>query len=210
MTIGLTLASASATARSTALAAQKTQIESLEARNSREAQRNAETSEKTGLEGLGISASRVKADSATIGQLLSIAFTWDSGDAYEIARTELQDRFDLSEKDAFFRTFMPPSRFNRDADGKRYYYIDAVGLNSALGRNTDTEVVAVTGTRYRYAVMADVVLTIDGSASINQPQPAVPRPTATRRVLVYVTLDARGRLSELAAIAASGSTRTSR
>jgi hypothetical protein len=208
--IGVVLAGANAAARSTTLAAQKSQIRSLEASSSHETQRKTDVSEKNGLEGLGVSASRIRTDTATIGQLLTIAFTWDSGEAYETARESLQDRFDLSERSAFLQTFMPPSRFNRDVNGKRYYYIDAVGLNSMLGRNIDAEVVAVTGTRYRYAVMADVVVSADGPAQTDGPGPSLPQSTATRRVLLYVTVDARGAVSELVGVPPSGSTRTSR
>jgi hypothetical protein len=210
VTIGVVLAGASAAARSSGLAAQKSQIRALEASSSQEAQRKTDTSEKNGLEGLGISASRIKADTATIGQLLTMAFTWDSGEAYETARESLQDRFDLSERSAFFQTFMPPSRFNRDVNGKRYYYLDAVGLNSMLGRDIDAEVVAVTGTRYRYAVMADVVVSADGPAQADRPGTSLPPSTATRRVLLYVTVDARGTISDLVGVPPSGSTRTSR
>jgi hypothetical protein len=207
---GVVAAGTSAVTRSTALAAQKSQIRSLEDSYSHETQRKADISEKNGLEGLGLSASRIKADSATIDQLLTMAFTWDSGLAYETARESLQDRFDLSDKSAFLQTFMPPSRFNRDANGKRYYYIDAVGLNSALGRNIDTEVVAVTGTRYRYAVMADVVVSADGPAQTDSQGTALPPSTATRRILLYITLDARGTISDLVGVPPSGPARTSR
>ncbi|MFK4087296.1 hypothetical protein ACI2LF_24525 [Kribbella sp. NPDC020789] len=203
-------AATSAATRSTALAAQKSQIRSLEARNSHETQRKADISEKNGLDGLGVSASRIKADTATIGQLLTMAFTWDSGQAYETARGSLQDRFDLSDRSAFLQTFMPPSRFNRDVNGKRYYYIDAVGLNSVLGRNIDTEVVAVTGTRYRYVVMADVVVSTDGPAQTDGQGTSLPPSTAIRRVLLYVTVDARGTISDLVGVPPSGPTRTSR
>lgn len=208
--IGAVLVSTSGAARSSTLAAQRSQIRSLEAADSHEGQRQADISEKNGLEALGISASRVKADTATIGQLLTMAFTWDSGEAYETARESLQDRFDLSEKSAFFQTFMPPSRFNRDVNGKRYYYIDAVGLNAALDRTIDAEVVTVAGTRYRYAVMADVVVTADGPAQTDGASPSLPQSTATRRVLLYITIDARGTLSELIGVPPSGSTRASR
>lgn len=208
--IGAVLASANSTARSANLAEQRSQIRSLEAAHSRESQEQADISEKRGLEALGISGSRVKADTATIGQLLTTAFTWDSGEEYETARETLQDRFDLSERSAFFQTFMPPSRFNRDVNGKQYYYIDAVGLNAALDRSIDVEVVAVAGTRYRYAVMADIVATADGPARTEGASPSMPRSTATRRVLLYVTIDARGKISELIGVPPSGSTRTSR
>lgn len=207
---GVIVAGASAVGQSQALAAQESQIRSLEAASSQRGQQEAETSEKNGLEGLGVSASRVRADTATIGQLLSIAFTWDSGDAYETARESLKDRFGLSEKDAFLETFIPPSRFNEDVNGKRRYYVDAIAMTSALGRDVDVEVVEVAGTRYRYAVMADIEVGADGPAQTGGRGQATSQQTAIRRVLIYVTVDTDGTVSDLVGIPPSGSTRSSR
>lgn len=206
---GIILATAEAVDQSRHLAAQESQVRSLQASSSQDARQEAEVSEKTVLAGTGISAARVRKDTATLAQLLSMAFTWDSGETYELARESLKDRFGLSEKDAFLQTFLPPSRFNEDASRKRRYYIDAIAMTSAVSRNLDVDVVEVAATRYRYAVIADIEVGVSSAAQNGEGQPTR-QPTATRRVLLYATVSADGTVSNLTGIAPSGSTRFSR
>ena len=159
------------------------------------------------MQSLGVSQSRIHDDTQIVDRLVKTAFTWDSGQAYEAARRDLKERYHLSEDEQFLKQFMPPARFNEDAAGKRYYYIDTQGLNSAVNADADLEVVKVTADEYTYAVQVEVAVTSD---AVSQNKVAPDRVKSYRTVLVYLTVDAQGKVSGLSAIPAGGSTRHSR
>ena len=159
------------------------------------------------MQSLGVSQSRIHDDTQIVDRLVKTAFTWDSGQAYETARRDLKERYHLSEDEQFLKQFMPPARFNEDASGKRYYYIDTQGLNSAVNADADLEVVKVTADEYTYAVQIEVAATSD---AVSQNKVAPDRVKSYRTVLVYLTVDAQGKVSGLSAIPAGGSTRHSR
>lgn len=159
------------------------------------------------MQSLGVSQSRIHDDTQIVDRLVNTAFTWDSGQAYEAARRDLKERYHLSEDEQFLKQFMPPARFNEDASGKRYYYIDTQGLNSAVNADADLEVVKVTADEYTYAVQVEVAATSD---AVSQNKVAPDRVKSYRTVLVYLTVDAQGKVSGLSAIPAGGSTRHSR
>ena len=159
------------------------------------------------MQSLGVSRSRIHDDTQVVDRLVKTAFTWDSGQAYEAARRDLKERYHLSEDEQFLKQFMPPARFNEDASGKRYYYIDTQGLNSAVNADADLEVVKVTADEYTYAVQVEVAATSD---AVSQNKVAPDRVKSYRTVLVYLTVDAQGKVSGLSAIPAGGSTRHSR
>lgn len=159
------------------------------------------------MQSLGVSQSRIHDDTQIVDRLVKTAFTWDSGQAYEAARRDLKERYHLSEDEQFLKQFMPPARFNEDASGKRYYYIDTQGLNSAVNADADLEVVKVTADEYTYAVQVEVAVTSD---AVSQDKVAPDRVKSYRTVLVYLTVDAQGKVSGLSAIPAGGSTRHSR
>ncbi|UJW28867.1 hypothetical protein L3Q67_26895 [Saccharothrix sp. AJ9571] len=158
------------------------------------------------LHSVGVSRARLDGDARMIAALVETAFTWDSSAAYDQARAELKAKYGLSEDDVFFTEFMPPSRYNSDAGGQRYHYIDAQGLNSSAGDDLDIEVVRVSAGDYTYAVLADVAVTSD---AIEQNNANPGRITAQRRMLLVVTVDAEGGVSGLSGVPASGSTRHS-
>ncbi|MFD2794662.1 hypothetical protein ACFS27_13980 [Promicromonospora vindobonensis] len=188
------------------LARQEARIDELAGRLADVEQENDERVEVNVLESLGVSRSRMDTDAAVIESLLDVAFTWDSGVAYDEARERLKDRFGLTEDDVFLQEFMPPSRFNEVRDGQRYYYIDAVGLNSAIGDDPDIEVVEVRASDYAYAVLVDIAITSDAVSRNDANSASV---TAHRPMLLFVTVDADGAVSELSGVPASGSTRHS-
>ncbi|MCX8452959.1 hypothetical protein [Paenarthrobacter ureafaciens] len=159
------------------------------------------------MQSLGVSQSRIHDDTQIVDRLVKTAFIWDSGQAYEAARRDLKERYHLSEDEQFLKQFMPPARFNEDASGKRYYYIDTQGLNSAVNADADLEVVKVTADEYTYAVQVEVAATSD---AVSQNKVAPDRVKSYRTVLVYLTVDAQGKVSGLSAIPAGGSTRHSR
>jgi hypothetical protein len=159
------------------------------------------------MQSLGVSQSRIHDDTQIVDRLVKTAFTWDSGQAYEAARRDLKERYHLSEDEQFLKQFMPPARFNEDAAGKRYYYIDTQGLNSAVNADADLEVVKVTADEYTYAVQIEVAATSD---AVSQNKVAPDRVKSYRTVLVYLTVDAQGKVSGLSAIPAGGSTRHAR
>lgn len=169
-------------ARAEALSDQRSQIETLQART-QELENAAAASYESGLSvGLGIRPSRVATDVQLIQDMVTTAFTWDSGEAYEQAREALLDEFSLSETDPFLATILPPATYNVDKNGTRYYYVDSLGLTSSLDGMVSAEPVAVTGTDYRYAVVATVDMT---STKGNGGQ----------SLLLYVTVTAEGAFS---------------
>ncbi|MFB7917088.1 hypothetical protein [Streptomyces sp. NPDC056061] len=201
-----TLAAITWSGQHTATKAQESRIGQLEGRLKTAQLKNSERVEQDTLEALGISQRRLDADSRIVTRLAETAFTWDSGAAYERARAQLKDRYALTEDDAFLREFMPPSRYNEDDTGKRYYYIDTAGLNSAVGDAPDIEVVKVAAGDYAYAFLVDVAVTSD---SVERNSASPEKVTAHRRMLLFVTVDAEGGVSGLSGIPASGSTRLS-
>ena len=146
------------------------------------------------MTGLGISQGRLNKDARVISDLAGTVFTWDSGLAYEEARTQLKDRYQLAEDDAFLTGFMPPSRYNVDTEGERYYYIDAMGLNSSVEGEPDIEVVKAVVGEYTYAVMVDVRVSSDAIEQTGVTRDPV---TAQRRMLIFLTVDAEGDVSGL-------------
>ncbi|MER6520108.1 hypothetical protein ABT246_25040 [Streptomyces sp. NPDC001553] len=190
-----------------ALAEQGAQINGIEEQLADIQKTNAEQANADVMAALGVSQNRLSTDGERITSLLSTAFTWDTGQGYEAARASLASRFDLAENETFLKSFMPPSRFSEDSQGRRYYYIDTVGLNSALGANPDIEVVDVKAGLYTYAVLADVEVTSDATSQNRASKASV---TAHRRALLFVTVDAQGRVSNLSGTPASGETRYSK
>ncbi|KAB7839530.1 hypothetical protein [Streptomyces mobaraensis] len=189
------------------LAEQEAQISDVEGQLAGIQKKNAEQVNADVTAALGVSQNRLSTDGERIKSLLSMAFTWDSGQSYEAARESLKSRFGLTENETFLKSFMPPSRFNEDAQRRRYYYIDAVGLNSALGEDPGIEVVDVKAGVYTYAVLADTEVTFD---AVSQNQASKASVTAHRRALLFATVDAQGKVSNLSGVPASGETRYSR
>ncbi|MFD7537482.1 hypothetical protein [Streptomyces sp. NPDC059819] len=189
-----------------ALTAQEARINDAEEHLAGIRAKNTELVHAAVMAALGVSQDRLHADGERINSLLSLAFTWDSGQSYEAARARVKSRFGLTENEMFLKSFMPPSRFNEDPQGRRYYYIDAVGLNSALGADADIEVVDVKADVCTYAVLVDVAVTSD---AVSQNKASKASVTAHRRVLLFVTVDARGEVSNLSGVPASGETRHS-
>jgi hypothetical protein len=189
--------------------AQSDRIEILEQRvRTAQAAKARETDENT-LEALGVTTARAKTDTVAINQFLATAFSWSSGEEFEQARETLKRRYGLAEFDDFLMHFLPPSRFNEDSTGERYYWIDSVGLNSEVGDDVEVEVVRVQGTDYHYVVMADLEFSSDFTDTTGQDGNAAMQPVAQRRVLVYLTIDGAGDFHRVRGIPASGTTRHS-
>ncbi|MGW6600525.1 hypothetical protein [Streptomyces sp. NPDC055036] len=188
------------------LAGQEARIREVKEQLAGIQKKNAERVDADVLQALGISRNRLSTDGGRIKSLLEMTFTWDSGQRYEMARERLKSRFGLTENDVFLKSFMPPSRFNEDEQGRRYYYIDMAGLNSALGEDPGIEVVDVKADDYTYAVLADVEVTSDAVTQNSTSRASV---TALRRMLLFVTVDAQGTVSNLTGVPASAETRHS-
>ncbi|MFF8914179.1 hypothetical protein ACF08M_12845 [Streptomyces sp. NPDC015032] len=201
-----TVAGATWSGQQAALAEQQAKIQDAEGRLTGIQKKNAEQVNADLMAALGVSQNRLSTDGERIKSLLSTAFTWDSGQGYEAAREGLKSRFGLTEDDAFLKSFMPPSRFNEDSQGRRYYYIDTVGLNSSLGADPDIEAVDAKAGVYTYAVLADVEATSD---AVSQNKASKASVTAHRRALLFITVDAQGKVSDLSGVPASGETRHS-
>lgn len=188
------------------LEAQRTRIQGLEGELQQAQTKNSERVEEDVLSALGVSRGRLNRDSPILTDLVKTAFTWDSGESYEQARTEVKDRFGLTEEDPFLTSFMPPSRYSTDADGKRYYYIDAQGMNSAVKGDPSIDVVKVAAGDYRYAVVVTIDVTSDAVERNNANKGQY---SASRQALLLVTVDSAGHVSDVSGVPASGSTRHS-
>ncbi|MFJ5724722.1 hypothetical protein [Streptomyces sp. NPDC093149] len=206
LTVVATAAGVTWSSQHAALAEQEAQINDVEGHLAGVQKKNAEQVNADVMAALGVSQNRLSTNGERIRSLLSMAFTWDSGQSYEAARESLKSRFGLTENKTFLKSFMPSSRFNEDSQGRRYYYIDTVGLNSALGADPDIEVVDVKAGVYTYAVLADVEVTSD---AVTQSKSSKASVTAHRRALLFVTVDAQGKVSNLSGVPASGETRYS-
>lgn len=207
LTVVATVVGATWNSQHATLAGQEAQTNDVEKHLAGIQKKNAEQVNADVMAALGVSQKRLSTDGERIKSLLSMAFTWDSGQSYEVARASLKSRFGLIENETFLKSFMSPSRFSEDSQGRRYYYIDTVGLNSALGADPDIEVVDIKAGVYTYAVLADVEVTSDTMSQNKANKASV---TAHRRALLFVTVDAQGKTSNLSGVPASGETRYSR
>lgn len=196
-------------AQSNGLTEQEQHIATMSASLTEQAQRTKAQTVSNAYEALGASGSRITADRQTIAQMLSIALSWDSGDSYEQVRETLTKRYKLAEDSAFLTKFMPPATFNQTSDGARYYYLDGVGLNSNLSSDgVQTEFLSANGVEYRYAVIADVVMSSDTPVEQTGEERQA-NPSVTRSTLLYVSTNAEGKILDIEGIPATGVTRHS-
>ncbi|MFG1858912.1 hypothetical protein ACGFJT_44255 [Actinomadura geliboluensis] len=191
------------------LAEQEAEITKLQGDLQQRRRAEAEVVDENAAKALGVTATRLESDEAIITPLLSTAFTWDSGAAYENARESLRRKYGLAGDDGFLRDFIPPALYTVDGKGKKHYLFDRRGVRATLGGDPEITVVQVTGTKYRYAVIADLVFRPKRQAANGRGERAV-SPSVTRRVLLWITLDGEGAVSDLSGIFATGTTRSSR
>jgi hypothetical protein len=139
---------------------------------------------------LGTNARRVTTDTALIREFVRTVVTWKSGEEYAAARESVMRRYKLTPESQFMKVYFQEPVSNRDSSGKTFYAVDADGLNSSLG-TVDVKVLGVSGTAYRYMVLADIASSSnDGKAS------------ASRTSVIYLTLDSEGVMSEVSGYAA--------
>lgn len=152
---------------------------------------------------LGVDTERLARDRRMMEQLVGVAFTWDSGQTYSLAREQLVTEFAIADDSTFLTEFMPPSRFNVDADGRQYHALDATGLSSRVAGPIVMDVVGVRATEYHYVVMVTVEMSIVDVDFGSQPP-------VTRTALLEVVTDAGQRVLSLKGVPGSGVTKTSR
>lgn len=146
----------------------------------------------------GTSARRVAADTESIRQFVRTVATWSSGAEYEAARESVVRRYKLDKDSQFMKVYFQEPVSNRDSSGDTFYAVDAEGLNSHLA-SVEVKVLGVSGTAYRYMVLADIAASSnDGKA------------TATRTSVVFLTLDGEGVMSEVSGYAAASKPLTSK
>lgn len=203
--VGFVLAKESQTQE---LTAQRAQMSDLRSRIEAAQRGKVAHQDTTIAQVTGISPERVESDSRAIKEFLGLAFTWKSGEGYESVRESLIRRYKFTEKDQFISEFMPPSRFNADSSGKRYYYIDALGLTSDFDEaGARIQVLEVSGTDYHYVVMADISVSAKATDTKGTPDLTA---RAVRTTLVYLSVDAEGKISAVRGIPASGTTHGSK
>lgn len=146
----------------------------------------------------GTNAARVTADTLKIREFVRTVATWKSGAEYAAARDSVMRRYKLAGDSQFMTTYFGAPVANRDSSGNTFYAVDADGLNSSLS-TADVRVLGVTGTAYRYMVLADIASSSnDGKAS------------AVRTSAIYLTLDGDGLMSDVSGYAAGGRTLNSK
>ncbi len=96
------------------------------------------------------------ADTMAVQELAKLVFTWDDHASYEAARQKLVAEYGAQTDDALLTVMMPADSTTTDADGKKYSYIDAAGLNMRLV-GTRTWLVSDDGRTREYASLAQVV-----------------------------------------------------
>ena len=147
---------------------------------------------------LGTDARRVTADTALIRQFLKTVASWNSGAEYAEARDSVMRKYKLPKDGQFMKVYFQEPVSNRDSSGKTFYAVDADGLNSRL-EGLDAMVLGVSGTEYRYMVLADIASSSsDGKAS------------ASRTSVIYLTLDGEGVMSKVSGYAAGSKALTSK
>lgn len=186
--------------------AQDTQIRDLERTLADVEREHAETVDATMIDALGVSRTRVASDTRTITTLLRTAFTWDSGETYVAARERVKNRYGLAEDDPFLVDFLAPAQYTVDAEGRRHYRIDTVGLHSSLSGEPSIGVARVVGTDYHYTVLAEVAATSD---VVDPGQASTSAVTSHRTMLLFLRLDAEGVVSGLVGYPAGGQARHS-
>jgi hypothetical protein len=147
---------------------------------------------------LGTNARRVTADTALIREFVRTVATWKSGAEYVAARESVMRRYKLSKDSQFMKVYFQEPVSNRDSSGTTFYAVDADGLNSNLS-TVDVKVLGVSGTAYRYMMMADIASSSnDGKAS------------ASRTSVIYLTLDGEGVMSDVSGYASGAKALTSK
>lgn len=147
---------------------------------------------------LGTNDRRVTADTALIREFVRTVATWKSGEEYVAARESVMRRYKLAKDSQFMKVYFQEPVSNRDSSGKTFYAVDADGLNSNLA-TLDVKVLAVSGTAYRYMVLADI-------ASSSNDRKA----SASRTSVIYLTLDGDGIMSDVSGYAAASKALTSK
>lgn len=196
-------------ARQWALDAQESRLASLSVERDRKVAQAAEKTDQNVLAALGVTASRLDTDEKVIKRLLTKAFAWDSGSSYEQARTQLVERYGLSARDQFLRTFLPPARSASNAEGKQVYFLDERGLRSQLGDSLHVDVIGASGTDYRYVVRTEVAFRT-GVVPARANGTKVPVPIVTRPMLINITVGGDGRITGLTGIPGGGPKLTSK
>lgn len=188
------------------LGSQQIQISSLEGQLGEAQAKNSEKVEADVLSALGFSRTRMNRDAPILADLARTVFTWDSGESYAQARTDLKTRFGLTDQDPFLADFMPPPRYRTDAGGARRYEIDVRGMNSSMNGSPSIDIVTANAGDYRYAIIATLAVTSD---AVQQNNANKGQYSTSRKALLLVTVDSTGAVTKVSGIPASGSTRYS-
>lgn len=154
---------------------------------------------------LGADPKRMDDDAVVIDRLAEQIGTWDSGASYEQARADLIDELGMSDDDPFFVQFMPPAASNVDGNGDRTYYLDVMGIDSSVS-DTTIGLESVMADKYRYTVVVDTDITSEAVDSSSSPDGS---DSTSGLVLLELTINSNGIVTDLDGAASSGVTRTS-
>lgn len=188
------------------LDAQEAQISQLSGQVQDAQAVSADAAQQVTQDSWGIDPARVSGDSGTLTDLVSTIFTWSSAADYDQARTDLADDYGLDPKSDFLTTVMPAAVYSEDSAGTKYYYLDTMGANSAVGYPPQVQVEKVSADKYTYLVLVDVATTND---AVDQNDSGSASVTEHRSALLTATIDATGAVSGLDVAMADGATRSS-
>lgn len=156
-------------------------------------------------EAIGADPQRLADDAAVIDRLAGQITTWDSGQSYAQARADLIEQLGLSEDDAFVTDFMPEAASNVDGNGERTYYLDVMGIDSSLSF-TQIGLDAVVADEYRYTVVLETTISSEAVESSSSPGGA---DSSSGRMLLQLSVNSEGEISDLSGSAAGAETRGS-
>lgn len=156
-------------------------------------------------EATGADPQRVATDRARIDRLMETANTWDSAQAYTVARGEVMDQLDLDENAQFVTDFMSAATYSTDGTGERTYYLDVMGVQSQLS-GTQVYVESVRADQYRYMVIAQTTIT---STAVRSGDGAAESNSSSGEVFVELTMDSSGAVHDITGWAAGGQARQS-
>lgn len=172
-----------------------------------ESRARAEVSVNSAIEdATGGQAGRISQDEPLVREVATTALTWDSGESFAKARETLLADYGMKGSEQFFTSFMPEARFNEDAEGKRFYALDASGANSSSG-TIEIHLVSAKGDAYRYLAEVDTAITSDAvTANDSDPEDV----TVHRTTLIGMTVHGDGSVTDLEGVAPGDATLTSR
>lgn len=102
-------------------------------------------------ESTGVDVTKLETDKQAMEQFCRIAFSWDTYDKYQKARSNMQELYGIKEDSYFMTTFFPEVGTSVDMDGNETNDIDRLGINSYF-ESMDVYLNGMLGDEYSYII----------------------------------------------------------